>query len=127
MPRECGTVKANAYLTSRFTRFSRNLMRTQRPILPNLPPARIPAGLCPAAANAAARAFSTGEAVMSETQAVATHTPELISAASDLLAACEAVVDHYQSMSGNPNAPIPDRYWITGALMARDAIAKARG
>lgn len=51
----------------------------------------------------------------------------LIASAPTLLAACEEIVRYYQEMSGNPNAPIPDRYWIRGALMARDAIAAATG
>jgi hypothetical protein len=45
----------------------------------------------------------------------------------ELLAACEKVVEHYQSMSGNPSYPIPDKHWIEGALMARSAINKAKG
>lgn len=50
-----------------------------------------------------------------------------VQALPDLLAACEAVVSHYQTMSGNPNAPVPDKYWIHGALLARAALARARG
>lgn len=51
----------------------------------------------------------------------------LIEAAPELLAACKMVVEYYEKMSGNPNAPIPDKYWIRGALLARAAIAKAEG
>lgn len=50
---------------------------------------------------------------------------KLIAAAPDLLRACLEVVEHYTTMSGNPNFPVADKYWISGAIRARDAIAKA--
>jgi hypothetical protein len=51
----------------------------------------------------------------------------LFASAPDLLAACEEVVRHYEEMSGNPNFPVADKFWIKGAIMARAAIAKAKG
>jgi len=42
----------------------------------------------------------------------------------DTEAACQNIVDYYNNMSGNPNAPIADKYWLKGALMARSALTK---
>lgn len=51
----------------------------------------------------------------------------LICAAPELLAACKEIVNYYQTMSGNENAPVADKYWLKGAIMARAAIGKAEG
>ncbi len=50
---------------------------------------------------------------------------KLAAAAPDLLAACQNIVKYYMDMSGNPNFPVADKYWLEGAIMARAAIAKA--
>lgn len=49
----------------------------------------------------------------------------LINAAPELAEACREVVRWYQEMSGNPNCPVPDKYWTPGALKARAALAAA--
>jgi len=45
----------------------------------------------------------------------------------DLVKAAKEVVDYYQNMSGNPNCPIPDKYWISGAISLRTALAPFAG
>lgn len=44
-----------------------------------------------------------------------------------MVEACESIVAYYQNMSGNPNSPIPDHYWLSGALLAREALNRAKG
>lgn len=53
--------------------------------------------------------------------------PHLDESVVAMVEACESIVAYYQNMSGNPNCPIPDRYWLDGALLAREALAKAKG
>ena len=45
----------------------------------------------------------------------------------DLVKAAREVVEYYQNMSGNPNCPIPDKYWISGAISLRTALAPFAG
>lgn len=44
-----------------------------------------------------------------------------------MVEACEEVVKHYTTMSGNENAPVADKYWIKGALMCRSALNPKQG
>jgi len=51
----------------------------------------------------------------------------LIAAAPDLLAACKEVVRWYTDVCCGPGNTAPDKYWIPGALLAREAVARAEG